>query len=317
MLKNNFVNFILIMVFTATIITITGCKDDSPPVFPSDNNEEEQVYPASDPDNKGGWQLVEELSDEFNEASLDKSKWNNDVADWGVWSWEPELAFVRDSMLVIKMIQETHNRDGNEYYYKSGIIRNEQTSVYGYYEARIKGCQRFPGASPAFWMYSVGLPTPTEEGGVQYCEIDVCELQQANYDFETKTYDGPNVVDMNCPARVVLNGELTWLRAGTHPEICKNKWAAPWDAREDFHTYGVECRPDSIIWYVDGIERARKPNLYWHYPMHVTVSMGLRRPFVKYVNGVRYPVPEATTQEGFPTEMYCDYVRVWTRNYEQ
>ena len=298
----------------ASCIYCFGCKQEvTVPFEPQPDTQTQSVYPASDPDNSGNWQLNEALSDEFDQPELDRSKWNNDVGDWGVWSWEPELASVKDSMLTISMTQETHTRDGSEFYYKSGIVRIEQTITYGYFEARIKGCERFPGAAPAFWLYSVGQPTPTEEGGVQYSEIDVVELQQSEWDFNRSEWEGPEFVDMNLHARIIQNGELTWIRPGGFPDITRNKWEAPWDARDEFHTYGVLSRPDSIFWYVDGVERGRKENLYWHLPMHITVSMGLRRPFVTYVGANRFPVPEETTTEGFPTEMYCDYVRVWER----
>jgi hypothetical protein len=72
---------------------------------------------------------------------------------------------------------------------------------------------------------------------------------------------------------------------------------------------------DWVVWYIDGKEIARKPNLYWHLPMHVTLSLGLRYPFEAYENGNRVAVPEKTTQEGFPTTMSVDYVRIW-RNSE-
>lgn len=301
---------ITLTAIVAFCVCFMNCKQDlTIPFEPAP--ETEVFYPASDPDNTGGWVLNEAMSDEFNAPSLDAAKWNNNVGDWGVWSWEPDLAYVNDSMLTIQMIQETHTRDGAEYYYKSGIVRIEETITYGYFETRIKGCDRFPGASPAFWLYSVGLPTPTEEGGVQYCEIDVVEMQQSEWDFDLNEWEGPEVIDMNLHARVLQNGQLTWIRPGGFPDITRNKWHAPWDSRDDFHTYGVLSRPDSIIWYVDGVERGRKENLYWHQPMHITVSMGLRRPFVRYIGDERFPVPEETTTEGFPTEMYCDYVRVW------
>lgn len=45
--------------------------------------------------------------------------------------------------------------------------------------------------------------------------------------------------------------------------------------------------------------------------MHVTLSLGLRYPFVGYKDGERFAVSEKTTTEGFPTTMSVDYVRVW------
>jgi len=58
----------------------------------------------------------------------------------------------------------------------------------------------------------------------------------------------------------------------------------------------------------------RKPNLYWHLPMHVTLSLGLRYPFVTYKDGEMTPASGKTTGDGFPTHMSIDYVRVWRFN---
>ena len=102
-------------------------------------------------------------------------------------------------------------------------------------------------------------------------------------------------------------------RPNNRPDLCQNHYDADWDPREDYHVYGVQNSRDWIVWYIDGKEVARKPNLYWHIPMHVTLSLGLRYPFVAYKNAERVPVPEKTTGEGFPTHMSVDYVRVWQR----
>ncbi len=252
------------------------------------------------------WKLNQTFSDEFNEGVLDINKWNHDPNDWGTWSWEPENAYVTDSALTLRMIQKTHTRNGKEYYFTSGIVRNEQTFTYGYFEARIKASEKGQGTCPAFWLYSRGQPTPTEEEGVKYCEIDAIEIFQVPYEHQR--------LEMNLHTRIIRNGKLTWIRPGQgYKELTHNTWVAPWDPRDDYHTYGVWSRLDSIFWYVDGVQRGAKKNHYWHLPMHLTVSMGLRTPYERYINGVRTVMfyPDTSPEEGFPTEMYCDYVRVW------
>ncbi len=251
------------------------------------------------------WELDSEYSDEFS-GTLDQSKWNNNVGDWGTWSWEPENAWVEDTTLVLQMQQKTHTRGGSEYYFNSGIIQNYKTITYGYFEARIKASAKGQGTCPAFWLYSVGQPTPTEEGGVKYSEIDVVEIFQIPNDIKR--------LEMNLHTRIIEDGVLTWKRPGQgDTELCHNTWLAPWDPRDEYHTYGVLNRVDSIFWYVDGVQRGSKKNYYWHLPMHMTVSMGLRTPYEKYIDGVRtiMPYPDDVPEPGFPTQMYCDYVRMW------
>ncbi|MCM2371166.1 kappa-carrageenase [Aporhodopirellula aestuarii] len=265
----------------------------------------------------GDWEFVADQSDEFDSGQIDTKKWNIDTEDWGTWSWEPENAFQQDGSLHLQMVQEDHQRGSTKLAYKSGIARQYSTAVYGYFEARVKGCDLFPGASPAFWLHSKGPENrylARDGETVAYSEIDIIELQQCEFDKETKQYNGVDVIDCNLHAVLIRDGQRQWIRPGTHPETNKNEYHAPFDPREDFHVYGVENNKDFVIWYIDGKEVARKPNLYWHLPMHVTLSLGLRHPFEAYKNGQRVAVLEKTTQEGFPTEMLVDYVRVWRNN---
>jgi beta-glucanase (GH16 family) len=70
---------------------------------------------------------------------------------------------------------------------------------------------------------------------------------------------------------------------------------------------------DTITWFIDGKEVAKKPNKYWHEPMNITLSLGLRHPHLGWVGQDMQPIPKAATDEGFPTEMEVDWVRVWER----
>jgi beta-glucanase (GH16 family) len=78
-------------------------------------------------------------------------------------------------------------------------------------------------------------------------------------------------------------------------------WKAPWDPRAAFHVYGCEWDAKEIRWYVDGrLIQARK-NDYWHQPLDLALSMGVR--------GALKTTP---SKVGFPTTFQVDYVRVWT-----
>jgi len=257
------------------------------------NNPQSNFYPIGLGEN---WKQIYELSDDFEGEAVDLTKWNNDVDDWGVWSWEPENAYVQNGFLHIKMNYEPHVRNGQELYYKSGIIWSKEPITYGYFEARIKGCSKFPGVCPAFWMIS--------SGNNESSEIDFMEIQEVKGNIHQ--------IDCNLHAHVVENGDLTWKRERRH-------WIASWDPRDDFHVYGCENTLDSIHWYVDGQKVLSAENKHWHLPMYVILSMGLRSPLVYYdspnpeypESRERYPNAEKSTPEGFPTEMIVDWVRVW------
>ena len=262
------------------------------------------------------WKFVANQSDEFEGDQIDRSKWNIDTTDFGPWSWEPSNIAQKKGSLHIRMMQQDHQRGDQTLHYTSGMARNDKTITYGYFEARVKGCSRYPGACPSFWLYSIGPQNrfSARDGEVvAYSEIDVVELQQSEFDFAAKKHFPVNRIDCNLHTTLIKNGKRVWSRPNNSPELCANHFDSPWDPREEYHVYAAENSEDWIVWYIDGKEVARKPNLYWHLPMHVTLSLGLRYPFVAYKDGGRIPVAEKTTAEGFPTMMSVDYVRVWQK----
>lgn len=264
--------------------------------------------------NAANWTFLIGQSDEFDSTTIDEDKWDTDTKDFGPWSWEPDNVTQKDGSLHLKMQAKDHQRRGEQLHYTSGMARNDRTITYGYFEARIKGCSRYPGACPSFWLYSIGPQNRHAAGDgetVAYSEIDVVELQQSEYDFESKQHFPATRVDCNLHAVLIQDGKRVWQRPNNRPEICKTHFDSPWDPREDYHVYGTKSTPEEIIWYIDGKEVGRKPNLYWHLPMHVTLSLGLRYPFVQYKDNERMPASDKTTEDGFPTHMSVDYVRVW------
>ncbi|WKT59398.1 Ig-like domain-containing protein [Microbulbifer thermotolerans] len=278
------------------------------------------------------WKELGNRTDDFEGNSLNTAKWINAPSDLviGAWTFDENNAYVRDGKLNIIATQETHTRPfrdscqggatvQRELYYKSGAVKSAADGVYGYYEARIKGVKIFPGLSPAFWLYSDGHPYPDRNvpGSVDYSEIDVVELQQADwYGPGPDDADPVNVMDHNLHARIVgEDGKTYWRRPKPYPEAQLLKFEAPFDPSKDFHTYAVENRKDVIRWYVDGELIGEKPNLFWHRPMHVIFSMGLRRQLIKYNDACNRadPNPDTVTAEGFPEDatMQVEYVKTW------
>lgn len=228
------------------------------------------------------WTLLPQLSDEFNAQTLDLSKWDNAPADWGVWSWEPENAWVENGNLNLRMQYFEHKRGWQTLYYKSGIVKSKASPVrYGYFEARIKGVSRFPGVAPAFWAY--------HDDGSEWTELDFVELTQRRLD--------PQIIDTN--VHVQKQAAFPY----TLPLVEERSWKAPWDPRDNFHVYGCEWDSKEIRWYVDGTLIQARANDYWHQPLDILLSLGVR--------GDLKTVP---SPDGFPTAFQVDYLRVWTAN---
>jgi beta-glucanase (GH16 family) len=222
------------------------------------------------------WILQSDFSDEFNDAQLDLQKWDSTCKSWGGWTWDPQNAWIRDGVLNLRMQAEARN-GGTAY--ASGIVKTKAKPIlYGYFEARIKAAARFPGVCPAVWGFR-----PEKE---TWSEIDFAEL--------TEQAQNPRMVDTN--THLFRHPSLA---AGQ--EIHEHRtWKAPWDPRDDFHVYGCEWDETTIRWFVDGklIQSCR--NDYWHQPLDIAISLGLRAPLAK--------TPADT---GFPTACQVDYIRTW------
>lgn len=162
------------------------------------------------------------------------------------------------------------------------------TQAYGRFEARLK-VPRGQGLWPAFWMLgdnigSVGWPTSGE--------IDIME----NVGFEPGTVHG------------TLHGPGYSGCCGLGSGYTLPGGAALADA---FHTFAVDWAPDSITFYIDGIQYGRKT------PADAGGNQWVfNHPFFMILNvavGGNWPgSPNASTV--FPQTMTVDYVRVyqWT-----
>lgn len=241
--------------------------------------------PISGPD--GQWTLHSDYSDEFNQRQLNTNKWDTDGGNWGFWSWEPENVWVKSGSLHLRIQHKMRTRGEQRLSYMSGIIRSKSKPIkYGYFEARIKAAPRFPGVCPAFWLYRVDDGTWTE--------IDIIELTEVpgnvkRIDTNLHVFQHPKLFD----------GKKR--QPGNH-HAERRHWDAPWDPRDDFHVYGCEWDEGCIRWYIDGNLVNEAENRYWHQPLDVVLSFGLR-----------HPLEKEPSDQGFPTVCEIDYVRVWKK----
>jgi beta-glucanase (GH16 family) len=245
---------------------------------------------------EGPWTFEPAYSDEFDGQSLDTEKWNRDYRDWGAWSWEPENAFLEDGALQIRMRHDPHTRNGDRIAYTSGIVRARAPPLrYGFFAARMKAADRHPGVAPAFWAWECGASdidgASCRDTDGKWTEIDFVEL--------TQKQANPQILHTN--THVFRHPTLS---GGEIHE--GHSWTAPWDPRDEFHVYSCHWAPDRIRWFVDGTLVRERANEYWDQPLAPALSMG-----------VRGPLRESPTGEGFPTAFETDWIRVWQRPDEE
>ena len=264
------------------------------------------------------------------DRGFDTEYWENPKDDkFATWTFFPENVETRDGKLELKIKYYKHKRGTKDLYFTSGMLRSKSKVGYGYYEARIKGADVWPGTCSAFWLYTFPSEIDNSNGkknDVVYNEIDVIELQQVP---KSKFILSQNMHIW------ILDEDLKneQIKAGQYPKLGKNETTVSWNPEDDYHVYAVENRPDSVVFYVDNVRVASKPNYFWHMDMYLTLSLGLRTPFEKYeADGQRLAVnpdgldksvldnegefinPESPQR--FTSVMYVDYIRSWKRDYE-
>jgi MYXO-CTERM domain-containing protein len=227
-----------------------------------------------------GWQLT--FQDEFDGVEVDAAKWVKRYK-WGEAQINGELqAYVDDAfqlqngILSIVGDKRTATYAGQTFQYASGVLCSVLEQKYGYFEARLK-VPAGQGMWPAFWLLGKTAAT-----GVN--EIDIHEILGHQ----------PSTVYMT----VHWGSDYS---AGHQSD--GSSWVGP-DFSADFHTFGLEWNPDSIIWTIDGVERKRHTGAgVPQVEMYVILNLA--------IGGTWPGAPDGTTP--FPGLYQIDYVRAYTR----
>jgi beta-glucanase (GH16 family) len=232
----------------------------------------------------GGRVLFE---DQFDGLSSDKwlvADYPVDVNDEKAY-YTPDNVVTRDGMLVITA--ERRELGGRPF--ASGLLSTAGrfSFTYGKVEWRAK-MAKGKGVWPSLWLNGQDCAA-TFESGSQACptwpergsdEIDVVEIAGSE----------PHKVHMT--QHYNPDGE-------EHEIPNEFEWEGP-DMSADFHTYGLEWTPDALVWYVDGVERARATEPIPDTPKFLIMNMA--------IGGHFDGDPDDSTQ--FPVEYQIDWVRV-------
>jgi MYXO-CTERM domain-containing protein len=229
---------------------------------------------------KPGWQLT--FQDEFDGAQVDAAKWGKRYK-WGEAQINSELqAYVDDAFqvqngtLTIVGDKRTASYAGQTFQYASGVLCSVLEQKYGYFEARLK-VPAGQGMWPAFWLLG-----KVESSGVD--EIDIHEILGQE------------------PSTVYMTVHWGTDYSSGHKSD-GSSWVGP-DFSADFHVFGLEWNPDSIVWTIDGVERKRHtgdgvPQV----EMYIIINLAV---------GGSWPGPPDSTTT-FPGLYQIDYVRAYTR----
>lgn len=220
------------------------------------------------------WVLT--FSDEFNGNSVDWSVWMSqaNTPSSGISRW-PQNVIVKDGAVHL----EIQKRDDIPRGWTSGNIwvRPEVfRQSYGYWEARYK-ITPIPFANNSFWTHSGLLPLPEVTDDTLKYELDINEGKY------------PNAVD------------ITYHHYKNGHEKDSVRVESEYDLSADYHVYALRWTPEELVFYFDGKEALRCPNLD-HVPVYPLLSSAI--------------MTNCGEMRNFDAEgkaQIVDYVRIWQR----
>ena len=260
-MKNLFLKYTLLLLIGSPIFFNTSCAQATKKVAAKETmtkaakiTQLAQPNPASDPMNKDGWVLNEEISDEFDGKALDKKKWfiEGQDGDYYIWKGRPPSQFVPHNAILeegklkirtqwepdYNFIKEAYADGKNNDSYgifegkpcpitTAGILTNKRF-LYGYMEVKSKvGKSNMTGA---FW--SIGYEQ----------ELDIYEQM------------GRPKIDGTIKANSVRSAVHDWSPPAVRPTkaFSYDDKNLPYNTADEFHIYGAEWGKDYLKIFRDG-----------------------------------------------------------------
>jgi beta-glucanase (GH16 family) len=233
------------------------------------------LYSFAQPPQPTKWRMT--FSDEFNGPALNTNQWMTTYF-WGgrTNTANNELQYYADDAFEFQngiLAIRADNRAMNGFDYTSGLISSfgKFSQSYGYFEIRAK-VPKGKGLWPAFWLMPDSKTWPPE--------VDILELlgQEPQKIYMTNHYSEYGVTKSS---QGIYTGS---------------------DFSNDFHIFGLEWKPSSLTWYIDGKACYQTTTGIPQKNMYILINLAV---------GGNWPgSPDATTP--FPSYYNIDYVRVYT-----
>lgn len=233
---------------------------------------------AAEKTDRPGWKLT--FDDEFDGDALNTQKWNPSDP-WGrernreLQAYVKDAFEVRDGVLRVKAEKRQASYSGKDRAYTSGMMNTygKFSQQYGRFEIRCR-VPKGKGMWPAFWLLPDPLGWPPE--------IDVLEILGHE------------------PKKVYMTHHFRdeQRKRGSHG----GSWVGP-DFSTGFHEFAVEWSPQTIVWFVDGVERFRSEKNIPQGKMYMLVNLA--------VGGDWPGAPDENTK--LPAAFEVDYVRAYEK----
>jgi len=228
----------------------------------------------------GQWEMIPELSDEFDGDRLDQTKWHPCNPGWQGrqpgW-FSPKNVTVSDGKLhLTARAEDLPDLPKGYQTFTTAAVKSKARVLHGYFEIRCRAMKS--KASSAFWFY--------HSDPNWWTEIDVFEMGCGATGHE-------QVVHMNAHVFVTpTEGSKHWSKGGDYK--------APFDPAADYHTYGLEWNAKELRYYVDGQVVRTMENTHWHQALEMNFDSETMPEW--------FGLPDPKT---LPASFSIEYVRSW------
>lgn len=295
-------------VLLMALFLIVSCNNENATTNENTTISKDQPNPASDPNNKDGWVLNEELSDEFEGTSLDTNRWfiEGQNGDYYIWKgrapsqfvphnvivedgklklrtqWEPDYEFAKENYADGKHNEAYGMWKGEPLPVTTAGIITKKRFLNGYMEVKSKAGDA--AVTAAFWAI----------GHEQ--ELDIYEqLGKPKIDGTIKENSVRAVVhDWSPPA-------IRPTKAFIYDEFL------PYRTAEEFHIYGAEWGEDYLKIYRDG-------ELKKHFTQkELGTDWVLNNPMEIWLDSEIFNWMGVPHKEELPVDFEVEYMRVWQK----
>lgn len=299
-----------LLVFVVLLNTSCEQKNDSNKQIEAVNKlPESYSYPFSDPENKEGWVINEEISDEFDGTELDPNKWfiEGQNGDYYIWKGRAPSQFVPHNVRVEdgKLKLRTAWEPDYDFYEESYSDGNMGTSKYGEYK---------------------GEPMPVTTAGViskkrflnGYMEVKSKVGNAAitgafwaiGYEQELDVYElmGNPKKAGNIKADSYLATGHDWSPPAERPTAVFNHTEdLPYRTADEFHVYGAEWGVDFLKLFIDG-------KMVHHFTQDdVGLDWVLNNPMEIWLDSEIFFWLGMPHKEELPVDFEIEYMRVWQK----
>ncbi len=143
----------------------------------------------------------------------------------------------------------------------SACLYGNGKNKYGYWEARIKVTDASKGTFPTFWLFSSACES-------NYVEIDICDFAlKNNQRYGISSWE--SATSGKCECYSVYGSQI-------RPTMRKGNFYKNIDFSADYFIYGVDWRPDSVIYYLNRDRILATPNIAHNAPVRTIFELKVK-----------------------------------------